>query len=164
LFPPEGDRGACPGIRATNYGATSWFDFMKRNNEEVVISVIIERLEGVRNAAEICSVKGISLVWCGFFDLAMEVGVRPIGESALSETADILKDPIIEGYTNNIIQIAKEKGVYIANIASDAGSALNLVKRGCQFIATPPDTNMYVATAKEFLTESKVALKKSRLL
>lgn len=159
LFPPEGNRGACPGIRATKYGAISWFDFMDKSNEEVIISAILERMQGVNNVAEICSVKGLNLVWCGFFDLAMELGLRPKGESALSETVDILTDPVIEKHTDTVIRTAKQNGVYVANIATDAKSALNLVKRGCQVIASPPDNNMFLAVAKNFLDEAKACIK-----
>jgi len=158
LFPPEGDRGACPGIRPTKYGAMSWFEYMKKSNEEMIIAPILERLEGVQNVEEICSVKGINLIFLGFFDLAIELGLKPKGESAISETAELLTDPVIEKYTDTLIRIARQKGVYVANIATDAKSALNLVKRGCQVIASPPDTNMFVAVAKNYLNECKLAV------
>lgn len=160
LFPPEGDRGACPGIRPTNYGAMSWFEYARKSNEEVIIAPILERLQGVNNAEKICSVKGINLIFLGFFDIAMELGLKPKGESAISETVEILTDQVIEEYTDKVIQIATKKGVYVANIASGAESALNLVKRGCRVIASPPDSNMFVSIAKQFLEEGREAVKK----
>lgn len=163
FFPPEGDRGACPGIRPTKYGAMSWFDYVKQSNEEMVASVILERLQGVQNVAEICSVKGISVVWCGFFDLVMELGIRPKGDTAIAETAGMLADPTIERYTDDVIRAATEKGVYVANFISDPKSAVALVKRGCRLIASPPDTNMFTAVAKEFLEESRAVVKEARL-
>lgn len=163
FFPPEGDRGACPAIRPTKYGAMSWFDFVKQSNEETFICAILERLQGVRNVAEICSVKGVSAVWCGFFDLAMELGIRPKGDNAISETAGMLTDPTIERYTDDVIRAATEKGVYVANFIADPRSALDLAKRGCRLIASPPDTNMFTAIAKSFLEESRAVLKEARL-
>ena len=159
LYPPEGNRGACPGVRAVRYGEMSWFEYMRTSNEELVIAPIIERTQGIESAEDICSVKGINLVFSGFFDLAMELGIKPKCGTALSETEAVLKDSTIERYTDSLIEKARAKGVYVANVATSAESALDFVKRGCRVIATPPDVCMLLATVKNYLDEAKAKIR-----
>lgn len=161
LYPPEGNRGASPGVRAAKFGAMSWFEYVKKSNEELIIAPIVERMQGIRNIEKICSVQGINLIFCGFLDLAMELGIKPKGESAFSELEEVLTDTAIEGYTDTLIRTATEKGVYVANTVTSAESALDLVRRGCRVITSPPDTCMFVGIAKKFLEDAKSKIAKT---
>ena len=158
LYPPEGERGACPAVRATGYGTMNWIQYAKSSNEEIIVSAILEREEAVRNAEEICSVQGINLVWRGFLDLAMDLGIAN-GGSALSESMELMADPLIEKYTKKIIDVAREHGVYLGDVAFNSDSALELAKKGFQMISFPPDTVVYAGIAKKSLAEARAAIK-----
>ena len=159
LFPPDGNRGGAPVVRATKYGAVSWSDYVKQANEETLIMGIIERMEGLKNMDEICSVKGLNSILCGPFDLAMELNIRPKGDQAVSETLAMLTDPVILKHVDTMIRIAKKHHLVVGNITWSAQSALDMFKRGCDFVALTGDNNMFVEIAKKYRDDIRKGLK-----
>jgi 4-hydroxy-2-oxoheptanedioate aldolase len=160
LFPPLGNRGGAPVVRATKYGAMSWSQYVKQANEETLIVPIIERKQSVENLDEICSVKGVNGILCGPFDLAVELGILPKGELAVSETLQMLTDPIVVEYVDKMIDAGRRHGKYVANIAWSAQNAVDNVARGCQIVALTGDNNMFIEIAKKYLDETKAGIRK----
>lgn len=150
LFPPEGNRGGAPVVRATKYGAISWSEYVKQANEETIIMGIIERMQGLENMDEICSVKGLNAILCGPFDLAMELNIRPKGDLAVGETLKMLTDPLILKHMDTMISTARKHGLVVGNIAWSAESAADMIKRGCHFVALTGDNNMFIEIAKKY--------------
>lgn len=150
LFPPEGNRGGAPVVRATKYGAVSWSEYVKRANEETIIMGIIERKQGLENMDQICSVKGLNSILCGPFDLAMELGIRPKGEQAVSETLQMLTDPQILRHMDTMINTARRHGLIVGNISWGVESSIDMFKRGCHFVALTGDNNMFIEIAKKY--------------
>jgi 2-dehydro-3-deoxyglucarate aldolase len=72
-YPPAGLRGV-GYCRANNYGITLQETVRKANNETLV-AVQIEHIEGVRNLDEILSVKGIDAAFIGPYDLSASMGI-----------------------------------------------------------------------------------------
>jgi 4-hydroxy-2-oxoheptanedioate aldolase len=159
LFPPEGNRGGAPVVRATKYGAVSWSEYVRKANEETLIIGIIERMEGLRNMDEICSVKGLSGILCGPFDLAMELNIRPKGELAVSETLQMLTDPVILKHVDTMISTARRHGLVVGNIAWSAENAADMLKRGCHYVALTGDNNMFIEIAKKYRDDIRRLLK-----
>jgi 4-hydroxy-2-oxoheptanedioate aldolase len=155
LFPPAGNRGGCPGVRAQRYGVENWFDFMKRSNEELIIMPVLERMEAIENLEEILSVPGINTVLFGPFDLAVELGIRPKGTDVMSDTIAMLTSPEIVRHLEYVIKACQRRGVFVANIAWDVASGLEMVKKGCQIIGFPTDNNLYYQITKKFLEEAR---------
>ncbi len=158
LFPPAGDRGGCPGVRAQRYGTENWFDFMKRSNEELIIMPVLERIAAIENIEEILSVRGINTVLFGPFDLAIELGIRPKGTDVMSDTIAMLTSPEIVRHLEYVIKTCQRYGVIVANIAWDVASGLEMVKKGCQIIAFPTDNNLYYQIAKKFLEDARAGI------
>ncbi len=150
LFPPQGNRGGAPVVRATKYGAVSWTDYVRQANEETIIMGIIERKQALDNMDEICSVKGLNAILCGPFDLAMELNIRPKGDIAVGETLRMLTDPVILKHTDTMIKTARKHGLVVGNIAWSAESAADMIKRGCHFVALTGDNNMFIEIAKKY--------------
>ena len=73
-YPPEGVRGACPFVRSLNYGALGKEHFAEAN-KEVVVSAVIESVEGLKNMDEIIATPGLDTVSIGLADLASTMGV-----------------------------------------------------------------------------------------
>jgi len=159
LFPPEGNRGGAPVVRATKFGAVSWSEYVKKANEETLIIGIIERMEGLRNMDEICSVKGLSGILCGPFDLAMELNIRPKGEFAVSETLQMLTDPTIVKHVDTMISTARRHGLVVGNIAWSAQNAVDNFKAGCHYVALTGDNNMFIEIAKKYRDDIRRLLK-----
>ena len=160
LFPPEGNRGGAPVVRATKYGATSWTEYIKKSNEELLIMGIIERMQGLKNMEEICSVKGLNGILCGPFDLAMELNIRPKGEIAVSETLQMLTNPTILKYMDEEIRIARKHGLVVGNIAWSAENAADMLRRGCHYVALTGDNNMFIEIAKKYRDDIRKLLQK----
>lgn len=74
-YPPAGDRGACPGTRANEFGTLSWPDHVARAEREIVLGVALEGSEGIANADDVLAVPGIDFVFIGVFDLAASLGL-----------------------------------------------------------------------------------------
>lgn len=74
-YPPAGDRGACPGTRANEFGELAWPEHVERAAREIVVGVALEGREGIANADQVLAVPGIDLVFIGVFDLAASLGL-----------------------------------------------------------------------------------------
>jgi 4-hydroxy-2-oxoheptanedioate aldolase len=72
-YPPAGFRGL-GGSRRTLYGGS---DYVKYANDEIMVILMIESAEGVRNAEEILSVPGVDACFVGPNDLAISLGLAP---------------------------------------------------------------------------------------
>ena len=69
-----GARGACPSTRANWHLATDWPEFTRWSNEETMVWLLIESLEGIDNIDAILEVPGISAIVPGPFDLSQAMG------------------------------------------------------------------------------------------
>jgi 2-keto-3-deoxy-L-rhamnonate aldolase RhmA len=72
-FPPEGVRGASL-CRATGFGSR-FTDYFEAHNREVVVVVMLEHVEAVRNAAAILATPGIDAALIGPYDLSASMGL-----------------------------------------------------------------------------------------
>jgi 4-hydroxy-2-oxoheptanedioate aldolase len=72
-YPPQGIRGL-GGSRRTLYGGA---DYTKHANDEIMVILMIESAEGVRNAEDILSVPGVDACFVGPNDLAISLGLDP---------------------------------------------------------------------------------------
>lgn len=93
-YAPQGIRGACPFVRANQYGAGGTKDYYERANRELVIAVNIEGPEGVSNMEDIIRVDGIDIVNVGRVDLSVAMGVpgqvtHPLVEQAIRSVSDL---------------------------------------------------------------------------
>ena len=73
-YAPAGTRGACPRVRATAHGIHPWEKHVEWSNQNVMVWLIIESLEGFQHLEEIVKTPGIDAVAFGAFDLSQEMG------------------------------------------------------------------------------------------
>lgn len=74
-YPPNGVRGFAAGVvRASDYGL-SIDRYLSDGAAQLLIAVMIETAEGVRNAADIAAVDGVDVVQIGPADLSYDLGV-----------------------------------------------------------------------------------------
>jgi 4-hydroxy-2-oxoheptanedioate aldolase len=88
-YPPLGFRGL-GGTRRQLYGGP---DYVEHANEEILVILMIETAEGVRNADEILSVPGVDACFVGPNDLAASLGLEPT------------LDPLFPEYEEAIAQV-----------------------------------------------------------
>lgn len=74
-YPPIGVRGACSMTRGNGYG-TDRKNFWQRANRDVVVSLLVEGVEGIHNLEQIVSVDGVDCISIGSGDLCMALGLN----------------------------------------------------------------------------------------
>ena len=102
-YAPLGTRGACPRIRATAHGLHDWEDHVKWSNDNIMVWILIESIEGFNNFEKIVTTPGLNAVALGPFDLSQEMGLG--GQ---------VHHPKVEEPMVKAITIAKENSVDIA--------------------------------------------------
>lgn len=72
-YPPQGNRGV-GFCRANRYGKDLGEEF-ERANEEILVAVQIEHIEGVQNIESILKVEGVDAIFIGPYDLSASMGI-----------------------------------------------------------------------------------------
>ena len=73
-YAPTGRRGACPCVRATAHGAETWRDYVAWAEKNVLVGILVETAEGLRNFDQIVAVPGLDIIGMGPFDLSQALG------------------------------------------------------------------------------------------
>ena len=97
-YAPQGYRSVGPK-RAVLYGGP---DYIARANETVLAIVQVESALGLKNVAEIASVKGLDMIFIGPTDLGLSLGREPKAG---------LADPVVVKAIDEILAAAKAAGV-----------------------------------------------------
>src|SRR5260370_12647501 len=74
FFPPKGDRGICPSVRAADYNFATFVEYTESNNREVQLVPMIENPDGVAIIDDICAHPDVHMVIFGQGDLAFSLG------------------------------------------------------------------------------------------
>jgi 4-hydroxy-2-oxoheptanedioate aldolase len=75
-YAPLGTRGACPRTRATAHGLHDWKHHVEWSNQNIMVWIIVETLEGFKNLEEILTTPGLDGAGFGHFDLAQAMGLE----------------------------------------------------------------------------------------
>lgn len=129
-FAPLGDRGLFSASRQGQYGKVPAAEYIRWNNDNVLLAVQIESREAIENIDEILSVDGIDMVLSGRGDLSNSLGVpgekthpavleaeQRIFSKAL-ERGKIIS-PQLDGFSKNLAQELKEWnsiGAYVVSL------------------------------------------------
>lgn len=73
-YAPAGRRGACPCVRATAHGVEGWQQYLAWSEKNILVGILVETPEGIRNFEDIVSVPGLDIVGMGPFDLSQALG------------------------------------------------------------------------------------------
>lgn len=123
-YAPVGNRGACPGVRANQYGAEPGTDYFARANREVAVMVQIENKTACDSISEILKLEGMDGILLGPVDLSMSLG-HP-GE---------INHPEVVAAMDEVLRMAKEAGVAVLTFAMDIASAQSWIDKGLNMLA-----------------------------
>lgn len=73
-FPPTGNRSVGGSMPALRFGTTG-AEYLKHADDEILLAIQIEHIDGVEHADEILSVPGIDAVFIGPNDMAASMGI-----------------------------------------------------------------------------------------
>ena len=73
-YAPDGLRGACPCVRASDHGLVPWAEHTRWCEENILVMALVETAHGLAKFDEIVSVPGLDVVAVGQFDLSVSMG------------------------------------------------------------------------------------------
>ena len=138
-YAPKGRRSVGGMLHAASFD-TDPATYYERANDEILLVVMIEHVEGVKNADKILSVPGIDAVFIGPNDLTKSMGKKPVFETDDKDFVDALQ---------HVRVTAKKHGVAPGLHVADAAAAKRRVAEGFQFIAVASEAGMMLAKAQE---------------
>lgn len=74
-YQPEGSRGISPYTRCHGFDDTNLKNSTKELNEEMLVGVLVEGIEGLKNLDLISKVQGLDLIYLGLFDVCQSLGL-----------------------------------------------------------------------------------------
>ncbi len=107
-YAPEGMRGAMNALRRDGYGTIDHAEYLRTINDEIMVFLTIEDVEGMNNLEEISSVKGVDGLVIGRADLAQSMGIpgqpaHPDIKAAEQKIAAAAKAHGLEFYGDRIV-------------------------------------------------------------
>jgi 2-keto-3-deoxy-L-rhamnonate aldolase RhmA len=125
---PAGHRGAAFSIAHDDFLPGQVADKMRAANDAVICGILVETAQGVENLDEILSVKGIDLVWVGFLDLSLSLGIP--GQ---------FTHPRFKEAVQRILEVSKARAKPVGILSGSAEEARQHLRQGFQCISYSGD-------------------------
>ena len=143
-YAPLGTRGAGSGTRAARYGLTQTAsEYFAHANETILVQLLVEEIEGIRNLDEILAVPGVDVVGIGPGDLSMSMGFP--GQPSHPD----VQAAVLEAEARIVAS-----GLALDAVVRDVAGALEVMQRGATMIAVSAAT-LWGNAGRAFLTEVK---------
>lgn len=147
-YPPAGIRGFGPR-RPSAYGRHPAAEYIKAANEDLVIWLQIEHIDGVNNIEEIVAVPGVCGIFIGFNDLSGSMGM-------LGQT----EHPEVLAARDTVMKAAQKAGLPVGfGAGPDSKEIRELVARGLQFITVADDGDFLAEASQASVAGMREALK-----
>jgi len=125
-FPPDGNRGYSGNCFSGGYGTRAGEEWIKWSNEELMVGVMIEDEEAIKDIDNIMSLKGLDFVLFGPADYSLNIGL----------SAPKKNHPKVQDALKKTIEAAKKNDKYVM-IGVDfpwEEEAQKYIDLGCQMI------------------------------
>ncbi len=127
-YPPAGIRGIGPTIAAARWGITTK-EYIQRANDELVVVILIEEAEAIKNLEAILAVPGIDVAFIAPYDLSASLGLPGQVTNKRVTTAIARAEKAILA-----------SNVALGGLAFSPDKARELIARGYRFILLGYDT------------------------
>lgn len=117
FFPPKGNRGICPSVRAARYNWKTFEQYTAWNNEEILLIPMIERPEAVDNIDEICALDEVQMLVFAPGDLAY----------AMNEGSLMMESKLVQQAYRKVLDAAQRH-----NVAVIGGPVLDPTPASCR--------------------------------
>ena len=140
-YPPQGTRGYAAGVvRGSTFGLEP--GYVGKANGNLLIVLQIELAAAVENAAEICAVEGVDVVFIGVNDLAGSIG-----------RLEQLDHPEVRHLVRRAEDIILASGKPMGTVPSAGASWQELFARGYRMVVGPHDVVLLREAARAALRE-----------
>jgi len=122
-YSPRGQRGAAFSIAHDDFLSGDVPGKMQAANDAMICGVLIETAQGVENVDEIVALEGVDLVWLGFLDLSISMGIP--GQ---------YYHPEFERAVSRIVEVCKARKKPAGVLSNDPEQAKKYIRQGFQCI------------------------------
>lgn len=143
-YPPAGNRSVGGSLHALNFD-TDPATYYRRANDEILVVVQIEHVDGLARCEEILAVPGIDAVFIGPNDLLASMGKTPQMETDDPEFVEALR---------RIHTTAQRLGVAPGLHVADAAAAKRRVAQGWRFIAISSELGLMQQASSDAVREA----------
>lgn len=144
-YHPLGNRSVGGGRHGFSFDTTA-IDYYRNANEQVLLIMQIEHIDGVNNVEEIVSVPGIDAVYIGPNDLAASMGLG-LGVPLEHDDPDLVRA------IHHVRDVAKARGLPTGIHTSSAAGVNQRLGEGFQFCAMASELRYMVAGIIDDLRE-----------
>ena len=123
FYPPKGNRGICPAVRAAHYNDKTFVDYTKWNNAEIMLVPMIENPDALADIENICSHPDVHMLVFAEGDLGFSLG----------EGMDLLSGPKTSAAYKKVLDTANRHRVAVIGgpvISADADGCRQAIKDG----------------------------------
>jgi len=130
-FRPLGMRGIGGGWDSS-YGTDPTTEYLDRANEQTLLGVMIEDVEGVENVEDIAAVEGIDLLFVGPGDLSHSYGMERAG-------AAVTQPQVVEAF-DRVGEACRQHGKVMGTAGAPDASMRFVVEKGVRWLNCCHDT------------------------
>jgi 4-hydroxy-2-oxoheptanedioate aldolase len=144
-YAPQGERGACPVVRAAGYLPADWAAYTEAANRRTMVIPLIEDREGLDTAQAILDLEGIDIVFLGPFDLAVSLGIPG---------ADY-RHARLHGILTDLVAAATQRGKFVMTTVGatiDHEYAATLVRAGVRLLSFSADVAVFMNACRKIAT------------
>ena len=154
-YPPEGNCGICPAIRASGYAHSNWEEYMAASNRQIMCIPLLEDVEAIDNAEEIVEVLKPGRD-------AVGVGGADIANALLEEPGERVQwaHPYLKEAQQKVKTICEEKGIPIMGMAfptSDRAGVDAAKASGSSIIIFYPDSHIFHEACRKIIDDIRGA-------
>ncbi|MBW1943170.1 MAG: aldolase [Deltaproteobacteria bacterium] len=146
-YHPLGERGANPYVRATGYSAQKFTDYIKWANDNTLVIIQVEGVEGISNIEAILDTPGLDVVWLGPYDLSQSMG-RP-GQVDHPDVIQKMKE---------VIEKARLRDIAVGTFADNVEAATRWIGLGLRLVAISYETRMLFERAKTIVDSMRAEI------
>ncbi len=144
-FPPRGYRSYGPTRARVYFGD----DYAEHANDSILTFAMIETQAGYDNRDEILSVEGLDCVFVGIGDLRLTL----TGQAGHSST-----DEAVDAALDGILASARAHGVKAGLFTAATSHAIDMIKRGYEFVTVMNDTMLLEKAASMAVNEVRASM------
>jgi 2-keto-3-deoxy-L-rhamnonate aldolase RhmA len=138
-FPPLGNRGCAPTVRAARWGWTGVGEFIHQANASAEVVPLLEEPEAFENLDELLAVEGLRAVAIGPLDLAIRLGGAD-DAGAQARVRELL---------GQLLDAATPRGISVIDGAWDLETFTRKVQAGARGIMYSGDVSLLVGALRE---------------
>ena len=150
-YAPLGERGMGGPTRAARYGAVPSNEHISTSNSEVILAVMVEDLEAIRQLEDIASIEGIDLIAIGPSDLAQALGISDSQDTRLKST--------IEEISLTLKRVGKARMAFPLNLPAFPLDVAELQRLGVAYAnCGPADVSRLLSSYQQQVREIRAQL------